>query len=67
MEQGTVKWFNKNKGYGFISKDSGGEIFVHYSAIIADGFKELKMGERVEFEITDGKKGPSANKVKSLA
>jgi CspA family cold shock protein len=66
MEQGTVKWFNKNKGYGFISMDGGKEIFVHYSAILSDGFKELKMGERVEFEIVNGKKGPSASKVRSL-
>lgn len=58
MEQGTVKWFNKTKGYGFISMDSGNDIFVHYSEIERDGFKELRDGERVEFEIVQGKKGP---------
>ncbi|MCB1158383.1 MAG: cold-shock protein [Leptospiraceae bacterium] len=66
MEQGTVKWFNKTKGYGFISMDSGNDIFVHYSEIERDGFKELRDGERVEFEIVQGKKGPSAAKVRSI-
>jgi CspA family cold shock protein len=66
MAQGTVKWFNKTKGYGFISSDSGEDIFVHYSAIQSDGFKQLKDGERVEFTVVDGKKGPSASKVRAI-
>jgi CspA family cold shock protein len=66
MAQGTVKWFNKTKGYGFISSDSGEDIFVHYSAIQSDGFKQLKDGERVEFTVVDGKKGPSASKVRAV-
>ena len=60
MAQGTVKWFNKTKGYGFISIDGGDDIFVHYSEIVSDGFKQLKDGERVEFNIVNGKKGPAA-------
>ncbi|HNM03560.1 MAG TPA: cold shock domain-containing protein, partial [Leptospiraceae bacterium] len=59
--------FNKTKGYGFISADSGEEIFVHYSEIITDGFKQLKDGERVEFQIVKGKKGPAAAQVKGIA
>jgi len=66
MAQGTVKWFNKTKGYGFISIDNGDDIFVHYSEIISDGFKQLKDGERVEFNIVNGKKGPAAAQVKLL-
>jgi CspA family cold shock protein len=66
MAQGTVKWFNKVKGYGFISIDGGEDIFVHYTEISVDGFKQLKDGQRVEFEIVDGKKGPAAAKVKPL-
>jgi CspA family cold shock protein len=63
MPVGKVKWFNDAKGYGFIEQDSGGDVFVHYSAINGDGFKTLKTGEQVEFEITDGPKGPQASNV----
>ena len=58
MQQGTVKWFNAKKGYGFISDEQGNDVFVHFSALNMDGFKELKDGERVEFEVTEGEKGP---------
>ena len=54
MQQGTVKWFNAKKGYGFISDEAGNDVFVHFSALNMDGFKELKDGEKVEFEVTDG-------------
>ena len=54
MQQGTVKWFNAKKGYGFISDEQGNDVFVHFSALNMDGFKELKDGERVEFEVTEG-------------
>ena len=60
MQQGTVKWFNAKKGYGFISDEQGNDVFVHFSALNMDGFKELKDGERVEFEVTEGEKGPQA-------
>lgn len=63
MAQGTVKWFSAEKGYGFISRDDGEDVFVHYSAISGDGFKTLEQGQRVEFEVTDGKKGPQAANV----
>ncbi len=66
MAQGTVKWFNKTKGYGFISSDSGDDIFVHYSEIVSDGFKQLKDGERVEFNVVNGNKGPAAVQVRSI-
>lgn len=66
MAQGTVKWFNKTKGYGFISTDSGDDIFVHYSEILSDGFKQLKDGQRVEFNIVNGKKGPAASQVRKI-
>jgi len=61
---GTVKWFNGQKGYGFISRDDGDDVFVHYSAIEKGGFKTLKEGQSVEFEIQDGPKGPQAVNVK---
>ena len=60
---GRVKWFNNTKGYGFIQQDSGEDVFVHYSAIQEQGFKSLDEGQPVEFEITQGPKGPQAEKV----
>lgn len=60
---GTVKWFNGSKGFGFIEQDSGGDVFVHYSAINADGFRNLEEGQRVEFVVTEGQKGPQAQDV----
>ena len=64
--QGTVKWFNNSKGYGFIGQDEGADVFVHYSAIEGDGFKSLQEGDSVEFEIVQGQKGPQADKVTKL-
>ncbi len=65
MASGTVKWFNPEKGYGFITPDEGGkDLFVHYSAIQADGFKTLNEGQKVEFEVTQGQKGPQAVNVR---
>ena len=64
--QGTVKWFNESKGYGFITADSGNDVFVHYSAIQQDGFKTLAEGQRVSFEIVQGTKGPQASEVTAL-
>ena len=58
--QGTVKWFNDAKGFGFIEQESGPDVFAHFSAIQGDGFKTLKEGQRVQFEITEGQKGPQA-------
>ena len=63
MAIGTVKWFNAEKGYGFITNDEGGDVFVHFSAIQTDGFKKLEEGQRVEFEIVDGEKGPQSTNV----
>ncbi|MFQ5927741.1 MAG: cold-shock protein [Terriglobia bacterium] len=61
--QGRVKWFNNTKGYGFIGRDDGSDVFVHYSAIVADGFRSLNEGDLVEFEIVQGQKGPQAANV----
>ncbi len=63
---GTVKWFNDAKGYGFIEQENGPDVFVHFSAIQGDGFKTLSEGQKVEFTITDGKKGPQAENLVSL-
>ena len=62
-EEGVVKWFNGTKGFGFIEQDGGKDVFVHHSAIQADGFKSLQEGERVSFNVVDGAKGPSATNV----
>jgi CspA family cold shock protein len=63
---GKVKWFNNTKGYGFIGQDDGADVFVHYSAIEGDGYKTLHEGDSVEFEVTQGQKGPQAEKVVKL-
>ncbi|MEA1884081.1 MAG: cold-shock protein [Thermotogota bacterium] len=63
MEKGTVKWFNTQKGYGFITKEDGEDVFVHYSAIKSEGFKNLEEGQKVEFEVQEGSKGPQAAEV----
>ncbi|MBV9575962.1 MAG: cold-shock protein [Gammaproteobacteria bacterium] len=62
-ENGTVKWFNNNKGYGFIQRDQGGDVFVHYRAIRGDGYRTLEEGMRVEFTVTQGQKGLQAEDV----
>ncbi len=65
--QGKVKWFNNEKGYGFIGRDNGADVFVHYSAIMGDGFRTLQEGDQVEFEIVQGPKGPqAANVIKTI-
>ena len=66
MAEGTVKWFNDAKGFGFIEQDGGSDVFVHHTAIKADGFKSLQEGARVSFEIVDGAKGPAAENVTQL-
>jgi CspA family cold shock protein len=67
MAQGTVKWFNDDKGFGFIAQDGGGpDVFVHHTAIAGTGFKSLKDDSRVEFEVTQGPKGPQAESVRAL-
>jgi CspA family cold shock protein len=65
-EQGTVKWFNASKGFGFIQRQSGQDVFVHFSAIQGDGYKSLSDGQAVEFEVVSGPKGPQAANVTSL-
>jgi CspA family cold shock protein len=66
MFVGTVKWFNESKGFGFIAQENGNDVFVHFSAIQSDGFKTLKEGQKVKFEIVDGKKGPAAANVQAV-
>jgi CspA family cold shock protein len=66
MVKGTVKWFNEKKGFGFISREDGDDVFVHHTSIEGDGFKTLNEGQSVEFEIQDGPKGPQAVKVTAL-
>jgi len=66
METGTVKWFNNSKGYGFISREEGDDVFVHFKAIEGEGFKTLNEGDQVEFEIGEGPKGLQATRVKKL-
>jgi len=63
MAEGTVKWFNESKGFGFIEQDNGPDVFVHYSGIGGDGFRTLNEGERVNFDVTEGPKGPQASNV----
>ena len=65
MSEGKVKWFNESKGFGFIEKNDGGDVFVHYSAVQAAGFKTLAEGQSVSFDVVQGKKGPSAENVKA--
>jgi CspA family cold shock protein len=67
MAQGTVKWFNSEKGFGFITQDGGPDVFVHFSAIEADGYRELRENQRVEFNVKDGDKGPQAENVVPVA
>ena len=66
MKQGTVKWFNAEKGFGFISTEEGNDVFVHFSAIQSEGYKTLDEGQKVEFDIVDGAKGPQAANVVRL-
>jgi len=64
--QGTVKWFNSSKGYGFISHENGEDVFVHYKSIIGDGYKSLNENDKVEFIVTEGQKGPQATDVEVI-
>lgn len=67
MATGTVKWFNAEKGFGFIEQDGGGaDVFVHYSAIESSGYRSLEEGQRVEFDVTQGQKGPQAEKLHGI-
>lgn len=66
MEQGTVKWFNDAKGFGFISRQNGSDVFVHFSAIRSNGFRSLQEGQAVQFEVVQGQKGPQAENVQVL-
>jgi len=66
-EKGKVKWFNASKGYGFIERENDSDVFVHYSAIVGDGYKTLEEGQEVEFDIVQGERGPQASNVKKLS
>lgn len=66
MAQGTVKWFNAEKGFGFISRDEGGDVFVHHTAIVSEGYRSLDEGQKVSFDVTQGQKGPQASNVTKL-
>ena len=66
MEKGTVKWFNNQKGYGFITDETGRDVFVHYSGLNMEGFKTLEEGQAVEYEVNNGEKGPQAYDVKKI-
>lgn len=66
MMKGTVKWFNNQKGYGFISDENGKDVFVHFSGLVMEGFKTLDEGQAVEFDVTEGTKGPQATNVKKI-
>ena len=66
METGTVKWFNNAKGYGFISRESGEDVFVHYKSVVGDGYKTLNQGDKVQFEVEKGSKGLQAEKVSKV-
>ncbi|MGG3626271.1 cold-shock protein [Bacillus gobiensis] len=66
MEQGTVKWFNADKGFGFIEQEGGDDVFVHFSAIQSDGFKSLDEGQEVSFEVEQGQRGPQASNVQKI-
>lgn len=63
MNNGTVKWFNSEKGFGFIERENGGDVFVHFSAIVEDGYKSLEEGQNVEFDIVEGERGEQATNV----
>jgi cold shock protein len=67
MAQGTVKWFNAEKGFGFIAREDGPDVFVHYSEIAGDGFRSLEENQQVEFDVTQGPKGPQAANVRPVA
>lgn len=66
MEQGSVKWFNADKGFGFIEREDGDDVFVHFSAIQSDGFKTLDEGQQVTFEVEEGQRGPQATNVQKI-
>ena len=66
MAQGTVKWFNSEKGYGFISQEGGPDVFVHFSAIAGSGYRNLEENQKVEFDVTQGPKGPQAENVRAI-